>query len=122
MSASAKMTAPVEIPSRKRKASCGGHSSVLVGSRAKNNKCEYLLRNSWGTNFGDWTSNWECFCEQRKAQKTTVSGNTYTTTYKVERFNCKKKTHQYQHGIKVLGCWVNEDALANNISEASWVD
>lgn len=39
---------PVEAMNPKTK-DRGGHSAVVVGRRFKNNQCQYLIRNSWGS-------------------------------------------------------------------------
>ena len=36
---------------------CGDHAVVIIGKRAQGGICQYLIRNSWGSNFTyDWPS------------------------------------------------------------------
>lgn len=72
---------------------CGRHASLIVGSRKRNNKCQYLLRNSWGSkSYEDFP---DCVCE----------------TSKGKYVDCK---HQDGKPNKV-GCWIDRDSLTPNI-------
>jgi hypothetical protein len=39
---------------------CRFHASIVVGKRQKNGSCQFLIRNSWGTDCGAYAKNWEC--------------------------------------------------------------
>jgi hypothetical protein len=39
------------------KYNCNGHASVIVGKRTRKGRCEFLVRNTWGT---DCEYSWEC--------------------------------------------------------------
>lgn len=39
---------------------CSGHQSLLIGRRSVGKKCQYLIRNSWGTTCTPYHSNWDC--------------------------------------------------------------
>jgi hypothetical protein len=83
---------------------CRSHYSVLVGSRPKGNSCEFLLRNSMGEKY--WApKEYECLCENVDAKGAT--------------FNCKKQTFN-ENKMKVLGCWIPEKKLLNNLYEISY--
>lgn len=74
---------------------CGKHSSMVVGSRNHGGKCQYLLRNTWGSTTYEQHPN--CLCEVAKGR------------YE----NCN-------HGDgtpNVVGCWVDAEALTPNIFE-----
>lgn len=45
-----------EVPNS-MKEDCWGHSSIIVGKRTRSNRCQLLLRNTWGT---DCNYDWEC--------------------------------------------------------------
>ncbi len=47
-------TEPFRVPE------CGFHASIVVGKREKAGKCQFLIRNSWGTDCGAYAKNWEC--------------------------------------------------------------
>lgn len=71
---------------------CGNHASVLVGQKKINNKCHYLLRNSWGNRkYQQWPN---CVCEEYDG--TTV--------------DCQYGKPPY----KAVSCWVGADELAKN--------
>ncbi|MCT4640933.1 MAG: hypothetical protein N4A33_01460 [Bacteriovoracaceae bacterium] len=71
---------------------CGGHASMLVGSRKKNNKCQFLLRNTWGNwKSGTWN---DCLCEKTKG--------VYVP--------CTKKDRH----LNSVGCWIDSDRLMAN--------
>lgn len=71
---------------------CGNHASVLVGQKEINNKCHFLLRNSWGTRkYREWPN---CICEE-------YNGNIV---------DCKYGQAPY----KSVSCWVGADELAKN--------
>ena len=84
------------------KKKCGAHYSALVGSRMKDNKCQYLLRNSYGKSF--WApKRYECWCLN---EKTGTQGN------------CQKG--QAQKGLRVLGCWIPENKILTNTYDISY--
>jgi hypothetical protein len=39
---------------------CRNHSSLVVGYRKKDGKCQALIRNSWGTDCAMYSKEWEC--------------------------------------------------------------
>lgn len=81
---------------------CGAHYALLVGSRKnwENNKCEFLMRNSYGKGF--WADDhYSCYCEG-------ASGN---------RFNCTKKEFNQKSNLTVLGCWIESEKLMANTYE-----
>lgn len=84
---------------------CYRHASLLVGTREKAGKCEYLLKNTWGSSWEKWTKERSCFCQNKK-----------TSEY-IE--DCKKETHP-ESDYTVLACWIAEDKLAKNIYGTSW--
>ena len=87
--------------------SCGSHASILVGSRMKGKTCQYLLRNTWGAGYSNWTNNWSCSCRHKKTGK-------YSE-------NCNKKTHPVSQ-YEVSGCWIPESKLIKNMYGAQWLE
>lgn len=79
------------------KSACAGHASIVAGSRKKDNKCQLLVRNSWG----DWkSSTWkDCLCETSKG------------VFKDCKYGDKK--------INSVGCWVDSDSLTRNIMDTT---
>lgn len=43
-------------------ANCGLHSSMAVGRKQIGPHCYMLVRNTWGTGWGDWNQNSKCLC------------------------------------------------------------
>lgn len=80
---------------------CSAHYSMVVGSRLFENKCELLVRNSYGKDFWAHESN-ECLCEDLENGR---------------QFNCKKPQSQ---GYRVLGCWIKSEKLLNNTFDLSY--
>ena len=80
------------------KSGCGAHYVNIVGSRESNNRCEFLIRNSYP---GFWAhESLTCLCER--------DGTT---------FNCQKDTKD-----KVLGCWVPSDKVLTNTYDISYFE
>jgi len=48
------------------KDSCGGHAAVVIGKRPMNGKCQFLLRNSWGTECDHYSPDIQSQCERGK--------------------------------------------------------
>lgn len=47
----------------KKENDCGRHASLIIGRRrdpTNTNRCQYLIRNSWGNGCGAYHSDWEC--------------------------------------------------------------
>lgn len=85
---------------------CDYHASIIVGMKKVNNKCHFLLRNSWGTGFGKATENWKCLCKNR------------STGEMVD--NCTEATHN--NGMFVVeACWIDEDSLGSNTFSTTWI-
>lgn len=79
---------------------CAAHYSMVVGKRpnAETGKCEYLIRNSFGTGF--WTDKWNCTCRNSKKTKN-------------EYFDCKA-SEAIKESLEVVGCWIDSGDLAEN--------
>ena len=48
-----------EIGASNRSKECGPHTSLIIGQRPRNGRCEYLVRNSWGTDISRYSKNWQ---------------------------------------------------------------
>jgi len=84
---------------------CGAHASVVVGSRKTlTNSCEYLVKNTWGSNY--WYKYGTCYCEHKTTGKKVTS--------------CKKETHSLKN-YRVLGCWIDSQQLLPNMIDVSVV-
>ena len=73
---------------------CSPHYSLVVGRRARGMQCQYMIRNTYGPHF--WNEYMDCTCEKEGKQ-----------------FDCSFKTHGDQD-VKVLGCWINGENLAES--------
>jgi len=80
---------------------CGAHYALLVGSRKNaQNKCEYLVRNSYGKGF--WADkSYTCYCEDNNTK---------------QRTNCSKSNFKSTE-TTVLGCWIDGERLLTNTYE-----
>ncbi len=56
---------------------CSGHASIVIGSRKnrKTNKCELLIRNSWGETCSPYSKDWECEKGQIWVDEETIDYN-----------------------------------------------
>lgn len=81
---------------------CDHHESLIVGKRQAGNSCQLLLRNTWGSNFGDWTKNKKCLCKHRQ-----------TGAYVDD---CSSTTHNNGQ-YTVEACWVDEDLMNKNATQ-----
>ncbi|MFZ4715107.1 MAG: hypothetical protein ACOYL6_15405 [Bacteriovoracaceae bacterium] len=91
----------------KRADDCLAHSSVLVGARSLQNKCQYLLRNTHGPQWGEWNRHLTCFCQDKKTKKM------------IEDCTAQKNPSL---DFTILGCWIPEEILSKNISNMSWIE
>lgn len=78
---------------------CDQHESLIVGKRQNGSSCQMLLRNTQGSNFGNWTKNKKCLCKHRK-----------TGAYVDD---CTSTTHN-NGKYTVEACWINEDLINKN--------
>ncbi len=85
---------------------CGLHESLIVGQRPAGASCEFLLRNSWGTNFGRHTQNAKCLCRHRR-----------TGAFVDECTNATHNNGEYT----VEACWIGAEALGANAVEMTWL-
>lgn len=74
---------------------CGTHGVLAVARRKNNNRCEYLIRNSWGSTWAPKTLT--CACKTPKAYYPDCSKNKEPGGQKV-----------------MVGCWVKEEDLIAN--------
>lgn len=78
---------------------CGDHEAAIVGRKEVNGQCHYLLRNSWGSNYSSKTSEWKCFCKDKR-----------TGQFIDDCTNKSKNSYQYSFE----GCWIPENSLIPN--------
>jgi hypothetical protein len=81
---------------------CGAHYSLIVGSRKQGTKCQYLVRNSYGTGF--WAADdFSCWCRNK------LSGKGQ---------HCNRVDNN--SNLEVLGCWIDSHQLLNNTYDLSY--
>ncbi len=79
---------------------CGAHYANIVGIRNHQNRCEILVRNSYGKDY--WPDkSITCLCENKESGK---------------RSDCTKKSFEKRES-KVLGCWVEAKRLLDSTYE-----
>ena len=82
--------------------SCGLHSSLAVGRKKIGPECFMLVRNSWGTGWGDWNKNEKCLCK-----------NTTTGAWVDE---CTEATHNDgKHSVEA--CYIGMKRLSRNATD-----
>jgi hypothetical protein len=55
---------------------CDGHMSLLIARKQENNKCYYLIRNSWGSSCDTYAkTGWECKNGDTWVDEDTVASN-----------------------------------------------
>ncbi len=79
---------------------CGNHASIVVGMKPVNNQCHFLVRNTWGSQFSKYTSNWKCLCKNKKT--------------KAYVDNCTNKTHNNGE-FAVEACWIPSEVMNKNV-------
>ncbi len=91
---------------------CGNHEALVIGKRwnSNQNRCEFLVRNSWGTDANSRIQNWEYDCTQYKLQNgTCLDGATDS------HGNCLRPEHSNQNCEYTSGSvWVDANALSAN--------
>lgn len=91
----------INEPSEKKNTKeCGNHASLIVASRNKGGKCQYLLRNSWGA--VSYKNHPDCLCEVSKGKFV----------------DCK-------HGDgkpNKVGCWINSENLIPNVYNITHIE
>lgn len=81
---------------------CGMHSSLAVGRKKINQQCHMLVRNSWGTGWGDWNKNEKCLCKNM------------TTGAWVDE--CTEARHN-DGNHSVEACYIGMERLARNVQD-----
>jgi hypothetical protein len=84
----------LQLASSKNVQKCSPHYSLVVARRSRGEQCQYMIRNTYGTHF--WNKFMDCTCEKDGKQ-----------------FDCNYTTHGDQD-LKVLGCWINGENLAES--------
>lgn len=77
---------------------CEPHVSVVAGKKQVGNSCQILIRNSWGSNFSDWTMGRKCLCKNKQ------------TGAFLDDCTIADNNGQYT----VEGCWIDEDQIKKN--------
>lgn len=87
-------------------ADCGMHSSMMVGRKQIGEHCYMLVRNSWGTGWGDWNSDQKCIC-RHKVSREWVDECTFD----------KHGTGEYT----VEACYMGQNQLSRNIQNITTI-
>lgn len=85
---------------------CAPHYSVIMGSRKKENSCQYLIQNSFGKKWWVRENPIECYCINKLFNK---------------QFPCSKSelNRETKKEVEVLACWIDQNKLLNNSYEFS---
>lgn len=87
-------------------ADCGMHSSMMVGRKQIGPHCYMLVRNSWGTGWGDWNTNQKCIC-RHKITRAWVDECTYD----------EHGTGEYS----VEACYIGQNQMSRNIQNITTI-
>ncbi len=84
---------------------CSAHYSMIVGQRpGAQGGCQYLIRNTYGTNF--WTDHFSCLCQKK-------GSNTH------EHQECRASDADAKD-LTVLGCWIDSQDLVSNAFDLTY--
>ncbi|MGE3609241.1 MAG: hypothetical protein AB7I27_06600 [Bacteriovoracaceae bacterium] len=78
---------------------CLMHASIIVGQKEVNQQCQYLIRDTAGSEWNDNNSQWKCLCKNK------------VTSEFVD--DCTHETHSNLL-YRVEACWVPEKIINNN--------
>ena len=96
---------------------CGPHGSIVIGRRLneKTSKCEYLVRNSWGTSCD--------YYKPCKRWQTNVNQQPLTMAEEWEGSgrSCAERADKPAWECKDGSLWVDEETLTDNIGEVAWL-
>ncbi len=81
---------------------CASHSSLVVGRKQIGPHCYALVRNSWGTGWGDWNSDEKCICKN------------ITTGAWVDE--CTEAVHN-DGNHSVEACYIGMNRLSRNVMD-----
>jgi hypothetical protein len=96
---------------------CGGHAVILVGTRPRGNSCDYLMRNSWGSQFSS-SNQHTCLCKNSKTggYKDCPGSGTVSRTITVKGKNTTiHEPIPDRAFLKVVSCWIPEEEMAPNL-------
>lgn len=77
---------------------CEAHVSVVAGKKQVGNSCQLLIRNSWGSNFSNWTIGRKCLCKHKQTG--------------VFLDDCTIADNNGQYTVE--GCWIEEEQIKKN--------
>lgn len=84
----------------KLKKDCAYHESLVVGKKKTGDKCQFLVRNTWGDKWKSGNKKWKCLCRDR------MSGKFYD--------DCESSTHPDEQ-YAVEACWIDSGKLSKNV-------
>jgi hypothetical protein len=79
---------------------CGAHSSLAVGRKMIDGYCHTLVRNTWGTGWGDWNQNSVCVCRNKRTGEWVDGCNYYLHT---------------EDEYTVEACYIGQNLLSRNL-------
>lgn len=89
---------------------CEHHAALITGTRKNGERCEFLIRNTWGSQFAN-ENRLSCVCQHRLTR---------------EFLECPGNGHQSGDlsaplipdapDLKVISCWIAEDELSRNMT------
>lgn len=85
---------------------CSPHAVVTVGRKKFNGKCHYLIRNSWGADWGT-SEKLKCACKSKTKY--------YEDCSEINNIKDSAKFIEEDLDKIYLGCWVSQDSLEKNI-------
>lgn len=89
---------------------CEHHAALITGTRNNEGRCEYLLRNTWGSTFTN-DNRLSCVCRHRMTREfSECPGN--------GRVGAKPTAPMIENAadLKVISCWIAEDEITPNMT------
>lgn len=88
------------------KKNCQYHESLIVGQKEIGGSCNFLIRNTWGTNWSAYNRKWNCLCRNK------VTGEFLD--------NCNYQNHGESYSVEA--CWIPMNQLSKNIGQVTVLD
>lgn len=88
------------------KKNCQYHESLIVGQKEIGGSCNFLVRNTWGTNWTAYNKKWNCLCRNKETGELLD--------------DCNYQNHGESHSVEA--CWLPMNQLSKNIGQVTVLD
>jgi hypothetical protein len=88
------------------KKNCQYHESLIVGQKEIGGSCNFLIRNTWGTNWTAYNKKWNCLCKNKNTGELLD--------------DCNFENHEENYSVEA--CWLPMNQLSKNIGQVTVLD